>query len=94
MGKAIVKKNEFGKPIISCHYLLADEPVALYVNRESREFSLSLTNGSIVSLGTPANCPELLSLLLSMHEITIESECGGLLAAGYHVGVREQSIYA
>lgn len=90
MCKAIMKKNEYGKLMISCDILLDGEPVALYVNRDSHEFSLSFCNGNVISLGHPAKCPELLAMLFSMREVTIESQCAGLLAAGYRVGVRQR----
>ncbi len=86
MIKATVKQNEFGKPMISYDKLLDAEPLALYVNHMSREITLSLSNGHVISLGHFASSPEL-SALLAMHEVTIESKYGGLLAAGYSVGI-------
>lgn len=87
MCKAIMKRNEYGKATISCNAMLDADPLALYINRASNELSLALSNGNVINLGKFAECPELLSLL-GMHEVTIESECDGMWAAGYQVGVR------
>lgn len=93
MSKAIMKRNEDGKATISYNAMLAAEPLALYINHSSNELSLALSDGHMLDLGKFAECPELLSLL-GMHEVTIESEYGGLWAAGYRVGVRHNANVA
>lgn len=88
-----MKCNEDGKATISFNSILAAEPLALYINDDSHELSLALSDGQMFSLGKFAACPELLSLL-GMPEVTIESECDGLWAAGYRVGVRHSTNIA
>ncbi len=85
MCRAEVKNYPCGDVSISLNMLLQDEPLALYINSRTEAMVLKLTNGTMLPLKHNADC----LTLSQQNEITIESFIGGLLAAGYRVGVRK-----
>ncbi|MGB4101108.1 MAG: hypothetical protein WBK91_04295 [Alphaproteobacteria bacterium] len=93
MDNVIMKRHEDGKATISFTTMLTAEPLALYVNGNSHELSLALSDGGRLPLGKFVECPEILALL-GMAEVTIESVYGGFLAAGYRVGIRHSTDIA
>lgn len=85
MYRAVVKNHPCGDVSIALNLLLQDEPLALYIDPQSQAMALKLSGGGIVQLNYDNGSPRL-SL---QDEVTIESFVGGILAAGYRVGVRK-----
>lgn len=85
MCRAVIKNHPCGDVSISLNMLLQDEPLALYIDPQTRAMVLKLNDGAMVPLKHDADCVS----LSRQYEITIESFIGGLLAAGYRVGVRK-----
>lgn len=85
MCRAEVKNHPCGDVSISLNMLLSDEPLALYIDPHTAALVLKLTSGTMLPLKHNADC----HTLSRQDEITIESVIGGLLAAGYRVGVRK-----
>lgn len=85
MCRAVVKNHPCGDISISLNMMLQDEPLALYIDARTQAMVLKLSGGTLVPLKHDADCAS----LSRQDEITIESFIGGLLAAGYRVGVRK-----
>lgn len=85
MCRAIVKNHPCGDVSISLNMMLQDEPLALYIDPRTQAMTLKLSGGALLPLKHNADCQS----LSRQNEITIESFVGGLLAAGYRVGVRK-----
>ena len=83
MCRAIVKNQPTGTMSLRLNALLQDEPLALYID-PAGALALRLSNGAMVALGHDGDS----EALAEQDEVTIESFVGGILAAGYRVGIR------
>ncbi len=84
MCKATIKNQPGGDISISLNMMLQDEPLALYVDPQAGAISLKFCSGQLLPLKHNSDCRS----FAGQEEVTIESFVGGLLAAGYRVGVR------
>ena len=84
MCKATVKNQPSGDISISLNMMLQDEPLALYVDPQAGAISLKFCSGQLLALKHNSDC----AFLAQQEEVTIESFVGGLLAAGYRIGIR------
>lgn len=85
MYRAVVKNHPCGDVSIALNMQLQDEPLALYIDPQSQAMALKLSGGTFVQLNYDTAGP----MLGLQDEVTIESFIGGILTAGYRVGVRK-----